>query len=113
MRTLSIKCIAGDKSDGVPGIRIWIQKAYILLNNIKRPIDSIEDLGSYRTIDVKHKILDNWDIVERIISMFDEIIKHIPYLAFNEFNRLDNQEKFLICSNVIYKQNTSEMGGIV
>ena len=113
-----IKCIAGDKSDGVPGIRGYgFKKAYILLNNIKRPIDSIEDLKeAIEPFDTKHKVLDNWDIVERNYKLvcFDEIIKHIPYLAFNEFNRLDNQEKFSFGETMLFINKIHQKwGGIV
>jgi len=112
-----VKCIAGDKSDDVPGIRGYgFKKTFAFLNQIKEPINNIKVLREIIELmdtDIAHKMLDNWDTIERNYKLmcFDEIINSIPLSVFNEFNKLDQQKKLSFGETMLFIDKIHQMWG--
>lgn len=113
-----LKCIAGDKSDDIPGLnKIGMKKAYNVLKQINKPIADLNDLkDELEILDDKNakRFLEEWDIIERNYKLisFDEISKHIPYSVMEIFSKLDNIEKFNLGESVLFINKINEKLGV-
>lgn len=101
----------------MPGIRGYgFKKTFAFLNQIKEPINNIKVLREIIELmdtDIAHKMLDNWDTIERNYKLmcFDEIINSIPLSVFNEFNKLDQQKKLSFGETMLFIDKIHQMWG--
>lgn len=113
-----LKCIAGDKSDDIPGInKIGLKKAYNVLKEIDKPIENINHLKEeLMKLDNKiaKKFLEEWDIIERNYKLisFDEISRHLPLSVVEIFSKLDDIKKFNLGESVLFINKINEELGV-